>query len=94
MQTETNAAVQNRPPLTALKRGDGIRITFGSQGSQLAVVHDITRAGNVRVWKWRQKSKAWVGPIRISDSEFISRAREYEFAKTDPLPRAYREFKA
>lgn len=73
----------------ALRRGDGIRVTFGAKGSQLALVHDRTRAGNVRVWKYSAKSAGWKGPIRIHPAELIGRAREYEFDGKPPLPAAY-----
>lgn len=72
-----------------LKRGDGIRVTFGSSGSQLALVHDRTRSGNVRVWKFSAKQRCWKGPIRIYPAEVMHRAREYEFHDKPPLPATY-----
>ena len=89
MATNTNTDVMNVPPVSALKRGDGIRIRFGSRNSQLAMVHDVTRAGNVRVFKWSARGKVWKGPLRLGANDLISRARNYEFAQLAPMPPEY-----
>lgn len=72
-----------------LERGDGVRVTFGSNGSQIAIVHDRTPAGNVRVWKYSAKKRVWKGPIRIYPGEVIDRVREFEFNDKPGLPAAY-----
>ncbi len=73
-----------------LKHGDGVRVTFGSCGSQLAIVHDRTRAGNVRVWKYSAKRREWKGPIRVYPAEVMHKVRDYEFRDVPQLPDAYR----
>lgn len=39
--------MSNFPVFDAAKRGDFIKVRFGA-GSQLAIVHDRTKAGNLR----------------------------------------------
>jgi hypothetical protein len=77
------------PSLDELRHGDGIRIAFGSRGSQVAMVFDRTRHGNVRVYKFSAKKRVWKGPIRLHDGEIIGRTREYETAGLPPLPNRY-----
>lgn len=54
-----------------LRPGDKIRVRFGAKGTQTAIVHDITRAGNVRVKKYSAKSMSWTKPVRLYPSELI-----------------------
>ena len=54
-----------------LRPGDRVRVAFGSTGSQEAVVHDITPAGNVRIKKWRVRSKSWTKPVRLNPGDFM-----------------------
>ncbi len=61
------------PEYKSLRRGDCLRIRFGSKASQAAIVADVTRAGNVRVFKFSATRKRWKGPIRLYDGEVISR---------------------
>lgn len=94
MKSDEVDTMSTQPKLSLfdeLKRGDGVRVAFGAKASQLAIVHDRTRAGNVRVWKFSAKRKCWKGPIRIYPGEVMNRAREYEFADKPPLPAAYRD---
>lgn len=69
-----------------LQRGDGIHVTFGSHGSQLAMVYGRSKAGAVYALKYRAKSKKWTKPVRIYVSEVIKRSREFEHAKAAPIP--------
>lgn len=69
-----------------LKRGDTIRITFGAKASQVAVVHDWTRSGNCRVWKFSAKRRVWKGPLRLHEGEFIGAING---APDAPLPAEY-----
>jgi hypothetical protein len=77
------------PTLDQLRHGDGIRVVFGSRNSQIAMVFDRTRQGNVRVYKYAARSKQWKGPLRITEGEIIGRTREYETASLPPLPNRY-----
>jgi len=70
----------------ALKRGDAIRIKFGSKASQLAIVHDRTAQGNVRVWKFSAKRRVWKGPLRLHPGEVMNRATPAEVVNLPPLP--------
>lgn len=77
------------PTLNELKHGDGIRVAFGGCGSQIAMVFDRTRQGNVRVYKFSAHRKVWKGPLRITESEILSRTREYETSVLPALPNRY-----
>lgn len=70
----------------SLNPGDAIRITFGRDASQVAVVHDRTRAGNLRGYKFSAKRKVWKGPIRIYRRELISRVPQSVLTTMPPLP--------
>lgn len=74
-----------------LKRGDAIRITFGSKASQLAIVHDWTRDGNVRVWKFSAKRRVWKGPLRLYPGELMHAVQDRELRNCPPLPERYSE---
>lgn len=54
-----------------LKPGCAVRVHFGSSGSQIAVVHDRTPAGNVRAYKYSAKTRCWKGPIRIRPADIM-----------------------
>lgn len=77
------------PTLAELRHGDGIRITFGSKASQIALVYDRTRDGNVRVYKFSAKRRVWKGPLRLYEGQIIGRTREFETAPLPALPARY-----
>ncbi len=68
-----------------LRTGHAIRVAFGRDASQIAVVFDRTRMGNVRAYKYSAKRKTWKGPLRIDESQLIS-AVSAEAVKTLPTP--------
>lgn len=55
-----------------LRAGDHVKVAFGSKGMQLAVVHSITNAGNVRVQKYRVKSNSWTKPVRLYPHDLLA----------------------
>jgi hypothetical protein len=63
---------------THAKPGTAIRITFGSRGSQLAIIHGRTRDGYLRVYKWRAKRRQWTGPLRVWPDQIIGLALAHE----------------
>jgi hypothetical protein len=53
-----------------LKAGDQIRIRFGGSGAtQFAVVKDVTKQGNVRVFKYSPTRGIWKGPLKLWPGE-------------------------
>lgn len=54
-----------------LRPGMVIRISFGSRGTQNAVVNKVTREGSVYVCKWRKSSQRWTQPVRLYPSEYV-----------------------
>lgn len=66
-------------PNSELKRGDCIRITFGSRNSQLAIVDNVTPSGNVHVWKFSASRGVWKGPIRLHENEAMNREPKAAF---------------
>lgn len=61
----------------SLEPGDQVRVRFGSQGSQAAIITARTRDGNVLGRKYRAKSHSYTKPVRIHPGdvlEIISRA--------------------
>lgn len=69
-----------------LRPGDAIRMRFGAKASQLAIVHDRTAHGNVRVWKFSAKRRVWKGPLRLHPGEVMNRATPAEVRNLPPLP--------
>lgn len=53
----------------ALRVGDTIEVSFGSKGTQKALVEKITPQGNVYVAKFRAKSGSWTKPVRLYPTE-------------------------
>jgi len=67
---------------SALRPGDVIVVTFGSRGTQFAVVHRGPALGSlVKVRKWRAKSNKWTQPVAIGSGEVVRRATQVEAAK-------------
>lgn len=72
-----------------LKHGDAIRVTFGSRGSQPAIVSHRTAQGNVYVYKLAG-GRRWKGPVRIYPQEVMNHITfERDFCNAPPLPAAY-----
>jgi hypothetical protein len=81
------------PNLMRLRRGDGIWVRFGSQGTQYANVHHFSPRGDLFVVKWRAASRTWTQPVRLGDAEFLYRAEigslgDREAPKVEPIPPA------
>ncbi len=59
----------------SLKAGDQIRVTFGSKGSQLAVVFGRNRNGIVQAVKYSAKSNKWTKPVKVYAGEILGRVK-------------------
>jgi hypothetical protein len=59
------------PRAEDVKPGTLYWVRFGGFGSQLALVKRVPIFSDPRVYKWREKSRTWVGPVRISPSAFL-----------------------
>lgn len=70
-----------------LARGDAVRVSFGSTGSQLAVVAGRNRAGEAKVFKYSTRSRKWTKqPIAIAAGEFMGRVSQHYLQDTgNPL---------
>ena len=55
------------------KVGDRITVSFGGRGSQKAVVHKITKAGNLVAEKYNAKAGKWMKPRRIHETNILQR---------------------
>lgn len=58
--------------IAKLRKGHAIRVKFGQNASQIAVVDGFTRAGNLRAYKYSAKRKVWKGPLRVEPGEILS----------------------
>jgi hypothetical protein len=63
------AITANLDTYNALRVGDTVEVSFGSRGTQKALVEKITPQGNVYVCKYRERSGSWTKPVRLYPTE-------------------------
>jgi len=63
-------------PLTEwnVRKGEALRVRFGSTGSQYAVCIGHNRNDRPMIVKWSGRSRKWSKPMRLDDSIIVGRA--------------------
>jgi hypothetical protein len=68
-----------------LKRGDGVVVSFGSKGTQYALVVRQAHPRGVVVRKWRQSSESWTGHVVCEPEQILRRVPHSEYANRTGL---------
>lgn len=70
-----------RPNQWSVRKGQSLRVAFGSKGSQYAVCIGHNRNGYPMIVTWRNRGREWTKPKRLCDSSIIGAASLSDWTK-------------
>lgn len=69
------------PTESSVRKGDALRVRFGSNGSQYAVCIGRNRNGYPMIVKWSRRARKWSKPMRFDESAVIGKAGPHDWHK-------------